>query len=103
MPAFRLDRGGEAEIVVPSDKFKSSARFDEAKKFLREKHLRGNPSFNSDFFPVIVDGESQPFIVGLRDRVEHFGAIAGVNPHTASLPSPTSFVVVKHAKPDKAV
>src|SRR6516164_5373941 len=103
MPALRLDLGGEAEIVVPTDEFKSSAQFDEAQKLLREEDLRRDPSFHDYVLPVIVDGEGQPLIVDLRNRVEDLSAIAGMNPYTASLPDPASLVVVEDTKPDKAV
>ena len=101
--AFRLDRCGKAEIVIPADKFKPPAQLDEAEKLLREEDLRRDPSFNVHVFPVIVDGEGQAFVVCLRYRIEQLGAIAGMHSHPVSLPSPASPVVVENAKPDKAV
>ena len=103
MPAFRRNLGGETEIVVPTDEFKSPAQFDETEKFLRKKDLRRDPSFNSHVFAVIADAKSQVFIIGLGDRIEDLGSISGMNPDTASLPDPASLVVVEDTKPDKAV
>jgi len=90
MPAFGLDRRGEAEVIKPPNKFKPPARLDQTKKLLREKDLRRDPSFNSHVFAVIFDGESQPFVVGLCDRVEKLGTIAGAHPHAAFAPGPAS-------------
>ena len=103
MPAVGLDQCGKAEIVIPADEFKSSTQFDEAEKLLREEDLRRDPSFNDHVFAVIVDGEGQAFVVCLRYRIEHLGAIAGVHSHPISLPGPASPVVVENPKPDKAV
>ena len=103
VPALRPDFRGEAEIVVPADEFELSAQLNEAEKLLREKDFGGDSSFNDHVVPVIVDGESQTFIIGLRDQVDHLSSIAGVYPHTVSLSNPASLVAVKNTKPDKAV
>ena len=92
-----------SNLSLGLEEFETSTQFDEAEKLLREKHLCRDPSFNGHFFTVIVDSEGQPFIVGLRDGVEHLGTIAGMDPHTASLPDPASFVIVENPKPDKSV
>src|SRR6266851_3952643 len=103
MPAIRLELCGETEIVVPADKFKSSAEFDEAEELLWKEDFRGDPSFDDDVLAVIIDGKGQTLVIGLRHRVEQFGTVACVYSHTAFLPRPASLVVVENAKPDKAV
>src|SRR5208282_620034 len=65
--------------------------------------LRRDPSFYDQVLAVIVDGEGQTLVIGLRYRIEQLGTIAGVHPHTAPSPGPASLVVVENPKPDKAV
>ena len=103
MPALRPDFRGKAEIVVPADEFESPAQFNEAEKLLREKDFGRDSSFNDHAVSVIIDRESQTFIVGLCNLVDHLSSIAAVYPHTVSLPNPASLVIVKNTKPDKAV
>ena len=103
MPAILPDLGGEAEIVVPADKFELFAQFHKREKFLGKKYLRRDSAFDNQAVPVIIDGESQTFIISLCDWIDHFSPIAGVYLHAVSLPDPAPFVVMKNAKPDKAV
>ena len=103
MATFGPDICGEAEIVVPADKFESFAQFYKTEKLLRKKYLRRNSALDNQAVPVIIDRESQTFIISLCDWIDHFSPIAGVYLHTVSLPDPASFVVMKNAKPDKAV
>ena len=103
MPALRPDFLGEAKVVVPADEFESPAQFNEAEKLLWKKDFGRDSSFNDHVVPMIIDGKSQRFIVGLRGQVDHLSAIAGVYPHTVSFPNPASLVVVENTKPNKAV
>jgi len=103
VPAVRPGFRGEAKIVVPADEFESPAQFNKAEKLLREKDFGWDSSFNDHAVSVIIDGESQTFILRLRNLVDHLSSIAGVYPHTVSLSNPASLVVVKNTKPDKAV
>src|SRR6516164_4119446 len=103
MPAVRLELRGEAEIIVPADEFEPSAELDEAEELLREKDFRRDPPFDDHILTMIIDREGQTLVIGLRDRIEQLGTVAGVYGHTRFPPDPASPVVVEHAKPDKAV
>src|SRR6516164_9820457 len=103
MPAFRLDRRGEAEIVVPANKFKPPACLYQTEKLLREEHLRRNSSFDGHVLAAIADGKCQTLVVGLRHRIKNLRTIAGVHAHAVLSPGPASLVFVENSKPDKAV
>src|SRR5437870_4373423 len=77
MPTLRLDLCGEAEIIVPADEFKSPAALDQGKKLLRKKNFYEDPPFDSHVDAVIIDAEGEKLIVGLGNRINHFGAVAG--------------------------
>src|SRR5712671_1746367 len=103
MPPIRLELCGEAEIIVPADEFEPFTQLDQAEKLLRKKDLCGDPSFDDRLPAVVIHSEGQAFVVALRDRIEQLGTIAGAHRHPALPPGPASLVVVKNAKPHKAV
>src|SRR4051812_21532034 len=101
--SVRLQFRGKAEIIVPAEEFEPSAELYERQKFLRKKYLGENPPVDDHGLSIVIYGEGQTFVIGLRHRIGEFGAVAGTHRHPAFAPGPAAFVVVENPKPDKAI
>lgn len=66
VPTLGAQHRGEAEIVEPADKFKPLAQLDKAEKFLWKEDFCGDTASEDYPMAVVVDCQSQAFIVGLR-------------------------------------